>query len=64
MKKITQKELTFSRPNIELIDGLKFCLRQLYKDTKHYISDEIVRCLTFEELIGVLLLALDKEEGK
>ena len=59
MKGYTKTELEAERPNISLTEGLDFCLRQLYKDKKHRVTDEIVNCLTFEELLGVLLLARD-----
>ncbi len=59
MKGYTKAELEAERPSISSVEGLDFCLRQLYKDRKHRVTDEIVNYLTFEELIGALLLAQD-----
>jgi hypothetical protein len=39
--------------------AVNFCLAQLYADRMHRCGDEVVRNLTFEELIGALLLARD-----
>ena len=51
-----------SRPNITALKGVNFCLDQLYKDKTKSITDEIVQHLTFEELIGALLVARDELE--
>lgn len=59
MKDCTQKELESSRPDISAQDALEFCLERLYLDKRHYITQEIVDGLDFEELIGTLLLARD-----
>lgn len=57
MKDISQELLESSHPNIEPLYGIEFCLSQLYADKTHTIHDEIVKSLTFEELLGVLLIA-------
>jgi hypothetical protein len=60
MKDLSHDELEKSRPNITALEGINFCLEQLYKDDKKLISDYIVHNFTFEELIGALLLARDE----
>jgi hypothetical protein len=37
-------------------EWLQFCLDQLYADRQHRVTDEVVRNLTYEELIGALLV--------
>jgi len=41
----------------EAPDWIAFCLRRLYADRKHTISQEVVYGLVFEELIGALQAA-------
>ena len=53
------KELA-SRPDKDAIDCVNYCLQQLCADKTHEVTDEIVNKLTFEEVIGALLLAKDK----
>lgn len=57
MKTHTKEQLEASRPQVEKEDAIQFCLDRLYEDKEHYIEDEVVKGLTFEELIGALLLA-------
>ncbi len=60
MKCYSKESLESCRPEgISALDTVDFCLGQLYKDKTHCITDEIVDRLTFEELIGALLLASD-----
>jgi hypothetical protein len=42
-----------------MAEAVDFCLRQLYCDRRHCIDEEVVAGLTFEELIGALLLSRD-----
>lgn len=63
MKDWSQQYLEEGRPNITALDGVNFCLEQLYLDKTKNVTDEIVRNLTFEELIGVLLVARDQLEA-
>jgi len=51
--KESKKLLESSRPSIYVIEGINFVLNSLYKDKKHSISEEVVKDLTYEELIGV-----------
>lgn len=57
MKDYTEKELKVSSPKKSLRQCLYHCLPALYNDKDHYLDSEIVHKLTFEELIGTLLLA-------
>jgi len=60
MKDYNRSELEDGRPEKNAGDCIEFCLKQLYADRKHFITDEVVSGLTFEELIGALLLAKDE----
>ena len=55
----TQQELESGRPSIDASEAVDFCLTQLYSDREHTLDDEVCHNLTYEELIGALLLALD-----
>jgi hypothetical protein len=59
MKDITQQQWEAGRPRGTAVELINFCLSALYKDKDHYSNDEIVHGLTFEELIGALLVARD-----
>lgn len=59
MKDFTEEQYSADRPDVDICDGLNFCLEQLFNDKEHGRDDEIVHSLTFEELIGVLLKAKD-----
>jgi hypothetical protein len=60
MKDFTQHELENSRPSIDTLEAIEFCLNKLYEDNTKLTSDYIVHNLLFEELIGALLLARDE----
>jgi hypothetical protein len=60
MKDFTQQELENSRPSIDTLEAIEFCLNKLYEDNTKLTSDYIVHNLIFEELIGALLLARDE----
>jgi hypothetical protein len=63
MKDYTQAELETGYGRLDAKQTIDFCLSCLYADTTHKISDVIVdsryAALTFEELIGALLIARD-----
>jgi hypothetical protein len=59
MKDFDRNELEASRPSIDVIEGIEYCLNNLYQDNTKKCSDFVVNGLMFEELIGVLLLAKD-----
>jgi hypothetical protein len=60
MKNKTIKQIESGRPrgmtSLELID---FCLSALYRDEEHNFEESINRYITFEELLGALLVARD-----
>lgn len=65
MKDYTKEELSLDerqRPDKEGIELLHFCLEMLYKDNTKNISNTIVNSLTYEELIGALLVAKEELE--
>ena len=72
MKDYTKEELNKSRPKISLKYGVDFCLNHLYLDTVHSTTQTLTTHpedskngtigslgLSYEELIGVLLLVQD-----
>jgi hypothetical protein len=62
MKGLTKDQLLSSVPSIKIKDGASYCIQQLIADTEHSIKEEIVRGLTYEEVIGILLLVLREIE--
>ena len=62
MKDLSQQTLEAERPEVDVADALHYVLRSLYKDKTKTIGDEVVHGLTFEELIGALLLSRDLVE--
>ena len=69
MKDYTIKQLEATRPDKDALYLIHFCLKQLYKDKKHNLCENIseanrhsqtVGLLTYEELIGALLQARDE----
>lgn len=59
MKDFNEEQLERARPDRDLADCADHCLRALYADRSKSVSDHVVEGLTFEELIGTLLLARD-----
>ena len=45
--------------DLTALGAIEFCLQQLDQDASYEMRDEIVARLTFEEVIGALLLARD-----
>jgi len=64
MKDYSKEALSASRPKKDVEDCINFCLNQLFNDNTHEIEDEVVEGLTFEELIGALLLVKDELEER
>ena len=62
MKDYTQEALEDSRPSAHALEAIDHCLNQLYKDKVCTVTQLVVYGLTFEELIGALLLARDGVE--
>ena len=52
MKDVSKRELESSRPSMDALDAIDFCLNALFKDKQKYLSDEVVSHCTYEELIG------------
>jgi hypothetical protein len=52
MKDYSSRILEEDRPSISTREAVDFCLKKLYADRSHTLGQEIVRHLTFEELIG------------
>ena len=59
MKDFTREQLEAHRPSLEPSEAIEFVLETLYKDDTRTVSEDVVRGLSFEELIGALLLARD-----
>ena len=59
MKDFTQSDLEETRPDSPLEETLAYCLKQLYADRQHVVTEEFIHGLTYEELIGTLLQARD-----
>lgn len=59
MKDYTREELEEGRPGYSAYQTIGRCLDCLFTDKTHTINDEVVKGLTFEELIGALLQARD-----
>lgn len=62
MKDYSKEVLEESRPKIDVLDGINFALDRLYSDKEKNITDCAARGMSYEELIGVLLLARDEIE--
>jgi len=59
MKNCSKDQLEASRPDQTALDAVGFCLDQLFEDTDTELGNEVVNGLSYEELIGALLLARD-----
>lgn len=57
MKDFTKEILESSLPDVSVETCIDHCLTSLYEDNTHYTNDSISPSLTYEELIGALLLA-------
>ena len=62
MKGFDKKELESGRPSIDVLYGINYCLNALYAEPTKNMDDFAVKNLTYEEIIGVLLLAKDEIE--
>lgn len=60
MKDITKEQLESYKPREDALWLVNFCLDALYDDTEHGFYDKVNRWLTFEELIGALLVVRDE----
>ncbi len=65
MKDYSEKELRDSRPTlVDAQSGITFCLDALFADNEHRFEEPIVTGLSFEELLGALLLVEDTQRQK
>jgi|GEM_PF-3349050 len=62
MKNTTKDRLEKSRPTIDAHKAIKYCLDQLYFDKTRSYDEHVLGDLTFEELIGALLMGRDAVE--
>ena len=58
----TEEEIRAGRPNISAKEAISFCLDRLIADKDKEMTEELAHHLTYEELIGSLLLAQDAME--
>jgi len=54
-RQIEQEMIKSDLDKNDILEQIDFCLKRLYQDKKHFMVDEFVRGLSFEELIGALL---------
>ena len=59
MKDYTQEQLEASLPAESASECIDYCLSCLYADEIHYMTDLVAHDLTYEEVIGALLLGRD-----
>ena len=60
MKDANRKKLESSRPMGCALDLIDHCLSRFYRDKDHFTEEVIISGLTFEEVIGALLVARDE----
>lgn len=59
MKDASRETFESARPAFTASHAVEFCLEKLYADPHKRTMDEVAQSLTYEELIGALLLARD-----
>ena len=64
MKDETKLTLENSSPTVPDEQVINHALDMLYADEEHNITDEVVNNLTYEEIIGALLIARDMIEDR
>lgn len=57
MRDVDRDYLESLRPRLAALPAINHCLSCLVRDDQHELSDKVVEGLSFEELIGTLLLA-------
>ncbi len=65
MKGFSREDLNGGRPDLSTREAVLFCLDQLFDDSTHVVTDAVALSngevlLTYEELIGALLLVSDE----
>jgi hypothetical protein len=63
MKDCPQKSLELGRPDVPPLVSINHALGQLFADRDRSIHDEVVKGLSYLELIGALLHARDLAES-
>ena len=59
MKDLTRQLLESHRPSTDALTTINYCLDALFEEKEKRVQDFAVKNLTYEELIGALLLARD-----
>ncbi len=62
MKDFDAETLKSRRPPQDSLEAVKFCLDALFADGRRRVTDAVAENLTYEELLGALLLARDEIE--
>jgi hypothetical protein len=60
MKDTTKQRIEGSRPNVSAEEAINYCLRKFVSDQEHEMEDMVCDELSYEEVIGALLLARDQ----
>lgn len=55
MKHFTREELEKFKPHHDPVDLIDYCLDRLIEDRKHVLSQDVVKGLTFEDLVETLV---------
>ena len=59
MKNVSKEVLLSSRPNLSAKEAVDYCLERLFCELNKTTADYLADKLTYEELIGALLLSSD-----
>jgi len=60
LKDHNEKWLRDRRPSIDVDEAVNYCLQALFDDKEHCFKECFASYITFEELIGALLLMEDR----
>ena len=55
MKYFSREELEKFKPHHDPVDLINYCLDRLIEDRKHVLSQDVVKGLTFEDLLETLV---------
>jgi len=62
MKDKSKQAFETTRPDWDSKAAIQYCLTKMYKNQKKKTGDKIVKGLTYEDIIGALLLGRDAVE--
>ena len=62
MRNVTKETLENYRPEVSAESAIDYCLERLYADERHHTGDVVSSGLTYEEVIGALLMARDRNK--